>query len=347
MSRKVALIILYHGAEHAGNIPVLEKYYGGNFSHIWHLVPDLAPSSPEAAPNVISVEGAHVLFHGWIAQGLRHYFRDDYTHYFFIQDDLLLNPVINEENFAEYLGLDDKDCSFFPQLTSLYELPPWKLDFRRSCSFRASTPSLPTYAEAVEKFSAHGFSTRLTPYYMHLARYIPYRLKVMFMPDRLGEFVAPVDLLETHTRTRRWPVRLRGRLKKMLSLAISFVRLITIPPASRKLAYPMVKGISDVLVVSATDIKTFCGYCEAFAALKLHVETGLPTALVLTAKKINTQENDNVPLRGRHFWAEERNHLVMKYERSLNNLCSRFPDDCLFLHPVKLSEWNTDIDRPS
>ncbi len=181
---------------------------------------------------------------------------------------------------------------------------------------------------------------------MHLVRYITRGLKKHVQPVRPGVLaVLFADLPETHTR--RWPVRLWGWLKKMLSVAIPFARWITRLPASGKLAYPMASGLSDMLVVPATDIKTFCGYCEAFAASRLHVEIGLPTALVLAAKKINTQENDNVPLRGKYLGGEDRDRLAMKYERSLNSLRSHFPDGCLFFHAVKLSEWNTDMDRPS
>src|SRR5205085_8792917 len=51
-------------------------------------------------------------------QGFRRYFNEDYEHYFFVADDMVLNPLINENNYQEFFQLS-KDTSFLPEIFTL------------------------------------------------------------------------------------------------------------------------------------------------------------------------------------------------------------------------------------
>jgi len=108
------------------------------------------------------------------------------------------------------------------------------------------------------------------------------------------------------------------------------------------LSYPIVGSYSDICVVSSDAIKEFCHYCGVFAATRLFVEMALPTALVLSAKKIVTEKE--LELQGKVLCSQQdRKELVDKYSNSLQKLIVDFPTNYLYLHPVKLSQWNTEL----
>ena len=106
------------------------------------------------------------------------------------------------------------------------------------------------------------------------------------------------------------------------------------------LSYPIVGSYSDIAVVSAKSIRSFCHYCGVFAATRLFVEVALPTALVLSAFKITTEKD--IELRGKALWTAEEHHELDKYEGSLVQLLEEFPSDYLYLHPIKLSKWELE-----
>ncbi len=318
VSGNVALIIIYNHHQHADNIPVLEKMYGERFSHIYHLVPTMpgfAPVAHEIGPNVISVHGRSYCFQGWMAQGLPQYFREEYTHYFFIHDDLILNPGFNENNFREYLELDEEDTAFLADLYVLHQRLEW--DFAlEAWSFKGRVDPLPAYEEALKRFSAHGLAIKPISFYWSLLTH--------------GYYVHPADsFCQQFVVLREWLKIVLQRLE----------RLVTWPASKRTLAYPLVGGYSDIVVIPAGNIKEFCRYCEALAALNLFVATAVPTALALSCKKINTHKN--ILRRGRYRWRGTTWQLVRsRYDDgALGGLLENFPDECLFMHPVKLSQW--------
>lgn len=106
---------------------------------------------------------------------------------------------------------------------------------------------------------------------------------------------------------------------------------------SRKLDYPLVGGYSDILLVPNSVMPKFCLYCGAFAATKLFVEIAIPTAIALTADAIKTDKDLNIK---RGDWPISKiNTLLRDYKYSLKDLYDRFPEDYLYLHPIKLSKW--------
>jgi len=318
MSGKTALIVIYNHHPHAENIPVVENIYGERFSDIYHLVPvapGFAPVAREGGPNVIGVHGKSFYFHGWMAQGLRHYFRDEYTHYFFIHDDLILNPAINEDNFREHLKLKRDDTAFTTNFYALHQRLEW--DYApQAWRFKGRIEPLPSCEEALKRFAAHGLEIR--PLSLHrslLARGV-------YMPRPAGYSLRQ---------------KLAAPLRRLKLVLRRLRRLAAWPADERKLAYPLVGGYPDLAVVPAGSIKEFCRYCAAFAEARLFVAIAMPTALALSCKKINTHED--IPLWGWHYWPYESWALMRSGydEQKLNDLLENFPEECLFMHPVKLS----------
>jgi len=87
---KVALIIIYNH-QYNKNIDILERIYNGRFSNIYHLVPFYNGEKQ----NVIPVYDSSYYFQGYVAQGFKSYFKEEFTHYFFVADDLILNTKKN------------------------------------------------------------------------------------------------------------------------------------------------------------------------------------------------------------------------------------------------------------
>ena len=60
--------------------------------------------------NIIPVYDNSVYFQGYVAQGFHHYYQEDAPHYIFIADDLMLDPLINENNYADYFNLSENSA---------------------------------------------------------------------------------------------------------------------------------------------------------------------------------------------------------------------------------------------
>ena len=93
---KIALLIIYNH-RYDKNIEPLEQIYAGRFSYIYHIVPFYDGQKE----NVIPVYESSFYFEGYIAQCFQHLKDKGFTHYFFVADDLMLNPLITEQNLFE------------------------------------------------------------------------------------------------------------------------------------------------------------------------------------------------------------------------------------------------------
>lgn len=323
MNHSVALVIVFNH-RYEKNISVLEEVYKSRFSHIYFLVPFYQGNKK----NVIPVYDTSVHFQGYLAQGYKNYFDETYEHFFFIADDLLLNPAINENNYKEHFGLTG-EASFIAEIQLLHSLsnnstlrflPAYK-DGRRwfwsrlhdiiNYSHRrpgAETAfEMPSYAEAKKKLEKHGYPVR--------------DLDAVDVFGDLKSFDFPPGL---RTKVKLWLKLIRHR-------------------KGFKLAYPMVASYSDIIIIHKSTIKQFIHYCGVFSVHGLFVELAVPTALLLSSNKVVTEPLINK--RGEIFWLYTEKEIAaykvrMKpYNSSLSTLLQKFPADILYIHPIKLSEW--------
>jgi len=314
VKEKVALIIVYNH-KYDKNINILEKIYNKRFSNIFHLVPFYEGKKS----NVISVYENARYSQGYMAQGLNQYFEETYLHYFFIADDLMLNPVINEKNYREHFNLSP-NTSFLPNFIKLHEGSTWWPRVKEAYEYCPNNKEgveveneLPSYSEAVKIFKK--YSLEIKPLSFNQI----YRKKKL----TLQTLLAPRQAI----RFFMWAfVKLKYFLKRKSDF---------------NLRYPIIGSYSDIVIVSEKNIKKFCHYCGVFAAETLFVEVALPTALVLSAEKIVT-ENDLL-ISGKALWTSKDYEEIQKYAYHLKNLISDFPENYIYLHPIKLSEWNTEI----
>lgn len=310
---KVALIIIYNH-QYNRNIEILERIYKDRFSNIYHLVPFYNGEKQ----NVIPVYECSYYFQGYISQGFKSYFKEDYTHYFFIADDLILKPIINENNYSEHFKLKPNSC-FIPGFITLHEVEWWprvREAFRWNINFPGveAKNQLPEYDKALQKFQQHNLEIK------------PIRFNQIWKtPTSFGGWVRPLTS--------------RHIFSHGLKILRFFISKLTRKKYS--LPYPIVGSYSDICIVSSETIKQFSHYCGVFSVTKLFVEVALPTSLILSAKEIITEKN--LKFQGKALWTQEQYKELDKYDSSLNKLLVEFPSNYLYLHPIKLSKWNTEL----
>lgn len=118
-----------------------------------------------------------------------------------------------------------------------------------------------------------------------------------------------------------------------------YKRVVRKLPFSLRLNYPLAAGYADIFLVTSAEMPRFCQYCGAFAATRLFVEIAVPTAMILTAESI--KQDKDVKLKCGDVWREDVDKLKLQYGCSLDNLIENYPQETLFIHPVKLSQWKS------
>ena len=299
---KVALIIIYNH-QYNRNIATLEAIYRDRFSCIYHLV----PFYQGAQPNVIPVYENSFYFQGYVAQGFRHFFGEQFEHYFFVADDLFLNPSINENNYAEHLRLSPR-ASFIPGIISLHEVDTFWPRVPEAYSYRAEQPGI----EAAAQLPDHNAA---------LARF-----------QRFGLALGPLRHDQIWERAPLFPMRSIRQARDTLRAINGRHRKYALP-------YPLAGAYSDIFVISSCSIRQFSHYCGVTAATRLFVEVGLPTSLILCAEELVTEAD--LTLKGKALWTKEDLSTLDRYGNSLPALAAGFPSGLLYLHPVKLSKWHT------
>jgi hypothetical protein len=225
---------------------------------------------------------------------------------------MVLNPVINEDNYAQHLKLGEQSC-FIPGFIDLHSRTWWWARAEEAYQYRVwvsgveAKNELPDYDTALKAF--HKFELEIKPLNFN---------DIWKKPPSL-----------THIERRKDKIYLLRYLYNKMK------------KEQYHLSYPLVGAYSDIFVVSSDTIKQFCHFCGVFAATNLHVELAIPTALVLSAKVIITEKELN--LQGRALWTEEDFKILHKYDNILDKLFNDFPANHLYLHPVKLSRWKSTL----
>jgi hypothetical protein len=305
---EVVLIIIYNH-QYNKNIEILEQIYKDRFSNIFHLVPFYTGEKK----NVIPVYECSYYFQGYVSQGFKSYFKEEYKHYFFVADDLILNPIINEINYTQHFKLNP-NTSFIPGFGTLHEVKDfwprvgeaflWNINF----SGVEAKDELPDYTAALQLFAKFGLE------------------------------IKPLKYLQIFKK-QKFPSQFK--IKKILYYFLWKRRQFKNRNKEYHLSYPLVGSYSDIFVVSSDSIKQFSHYCGVFASTRLFVEVAVPTSLVLSAEEIITEKD--LKLQGEALWTKEQYKILDKYDGELDLLLNDFPENLLYLHPIKLSKWKTAL----
>lgn len=309
-----ALFMFNHRFEKV--LPLLDRIYGERFTHR-HV---LMPFAKQPGPGMSRIYELGRNFSGHIAQGARDFMRDDFTHYVIIPDDLLLHPSINENNILEKLGLDF-DEAYINNIIAADALRwTWEHSGDAAASFERFAKTidlkgiLPPADEAKKRFEAMGIT-------------FP-------QPGPSGI----VNRLKAH----------RQLLRQSLWCYFSAATL-----RGKAAPYPLLSGYSDFFVVPAGAMEAFVQYCAVFSALNIFAEVAVPTALALATDRIHTElqlnshfrdadakPSDPAALRGVAFWEGlEASPYAPLLAKGLDEIMAGFPDDVLYFHPIKLSQY--------
>lgn len=156
MNNKLCLIIIFNH-RFDKNIDKLRKLYKDRFSNIRFLVPFYNGMDND----VIPVYGSSFQFQGYISQGFNQYYNDMFEHYLFIADDMIINPSINEDNYADFFKLD----STTGYITDLEPLSNWNCGVERiedaikawNCNGVNYLSELPPVEDSFSQAASKGF----------------------------------------------------------------------------------------------------------------------------------------------------------------------------------------------
>ena len=320
MSNKKPVLVVIYNHKHPQNVPIINHIYGDRFSQIYHLMPFYQRSGGEKGDtkkeqNIIPVYDNSIYSQGYVAQGFHYYYQKDAPHYIFIADDLMLNPLINENNYTDYFNLTENSAfieTLYP-LDKLFTSIYWGTSVL-GYEFNINVPGLeemrelPSTAEANKKFQELGLS------------------EVDFNPKADG-IIPGIKLSFLHASSR----------KSLKYLAIQIVKIRNkIKPYQS--SYPLVRGASDIFIVPGLTIHKFCHYCGIFAAANLFVEIAIPTTMALVSDEIRLGKDITNKV-GLNHNASEVDRILAQHGNDPEKLFNDWPSEYLYIHPIKLSSW--------
>ena len=270
--------------------------------------------------NIIPVYDNSIYFQGYVAQGFHHYYQEDAPHYIFIADDLMLNPLINENNYTDYFNLSE-NSAFMEDLIHLDRLfapGAWAwsaggYEFNKDIPGLEEMRELPSAVDANKKFQELGL--------------------------RAANFNPKADGIIPGIKLSFLVVSSRKSLKY---LAIRIVQIRNkIKPY--KPSYPLIRGEADIFIVPRSTIHKFCHYCGIFAAANLFVEIAIPTAMALVSDEIRL-EKDIINKTGLNYItsdviASKVAHILAQHGNDPEKLFNNWQSEYLYIHPIKLSSW--------
>lgn len=303
MSKVCLVIIFNHRFDQ--NIEILERIYKGRFSSIYYVVPFYDGDRED----VITVYENSFRFHGYIAQAYEK-IAGDYDHYFFVADDIAMNPKINEDNYTEWYHVD-KDTSYITGRKPLGKMKGWGI----SQHFMDPFPVLNLYNGANWKDQIMSAEEAFS-----IAEQNGFKRE---------EF-------EISTREVLGAIKYWKRYKRLITLLVKTILL-----GNEKLPYPIWGYYCDLFIIPSGIMKDFARMLGVFTGMNLYVEMAIPTAISLLSPKVSGDDEQDM-LKPRLLWgAENRKTVIGEYGGDYSRLMKEWDDNVLYIHPIKLSQWDT------
>lgn len=296
--KKTGLVVIFNH-RYEKNLSTLRRIYGNRFSEIRFLMPFYLGGEQD----VIPVYDTSYYFQGFVAQAYARLMEMDVEYFFFIADDLVIHPEIDEWNAAEKLGLSQEKEIFIPGIAAL----------NREGAF-----AWPHMKSSSRPFAVPGMAWRNE------------------LPSKEDAFVLFREFMGMEYPREYSDELFQGCSCSEEDKKFFFER----NGGTREVPYPLVHGYSDIFAVKKTSLEKVAHMFGIFASMNMFVEIAVPTAVVLTVKKSNISFMECSEFAYcTILWGEDRLRVEREYGRDINCLINRFPADCLFIHPVKLSRW--------
>jgi hypothetical protein len=297
------------------NVPVLDKLYRERFSRRKYIM----PFATKRQDNVIPVREVGWYFSGHLAQAADAFIEPDVTHYVVISDDLFVNPAIDEHNLLDKLAISEQSAwiTSLAVTEALRNSWEWAADaayhFRRMSATDAFR-LLPPPADALERYRRLGLAPAGSP-----------------MPRSAADLRFAFGTLPRNSRA---------------------IFLESLSMLGKPSPFPSLAGYSDFLVVPANAIREFTFWCGVLAALNIFAEIAVPTALALSCDAIATElilgdhfahpaarRRTDAPLKGQILDFAGTEAFGESRGWSRRRLTDEFPEDWLYVHPIKFSRW--------
>jgi hypothetical protein len=302
------------------NVPVLERLYRSRFSTIRYLIPFQHDSSN---PDVIATYRGSYQHQGFITDALPALSKVECSHFIFVQDDVLLNPSINEQTILSELGCVEAGDGFVGGMGPLdVDIGSWhwilgilwKLYYPRNQlsgtgvdSLESWLSYLPSVDQALKKASKYGIGLS----------------RVSRAPNSLNDQSVVIDMPYFATHKPEY-VRLMNRLVVDSLFDTAPEEVITLP-------YPFVMTAwgADLFALPKSRLVEYAHYAGVMAAAGLFAEIAVGTALMLVCDTVNTAQSCNLKLEW--LWSSDREDHAM-------DLIALFKSGYWAVHPVKVSK---------
>jgi hypothetical protein len=251
--------------------------------------------------DIIPVFETSIHFQGYFSQAYQ-YLPKDFDYYVFCGDDLILNPRLNETNLIDSLNCHNGGYIKYLNPVSDHSFAWHK--FEECLRFPPDDCVIP------------------------YPSFLPTRSEIISNFERHGLHIRNLSLhnfLGIHHKGVTWE-RIRAGLSYLFRNGIS-----------RSIPFPLVEGYSDFIVVPRSAWKRFAYLCGVFAAMNLWVDAAVATALALACGKIYTECDHN--LHGVELWGNDQAKPEQEYKCDFDAFLTDFPNNRLYLHPIKLSRW--------
>lgn len=236
-----------------------------------------------------------------LAQGKAEY-------YFFVSDDLILSPEINESNILYVLKM--KNHSVF-----INDIQPLnsKSTFNWPHAKFSSVPFLKKRTQWKGSIPEYGLALEL------FRDFFAQNYKEEYENDFFGVAVQQDNLYLENEEIRDF-IQKNGD--------------------SLRIPYPMAYGYSDIFMIEAKKLFAIARLCGVFSAMNMFAEISLPTAIALSVSRQEVIILEETGYKARCAWTdEERMFLEKEYQNRMDTLFEKWEDGILFVHPVKLSRW--------
>ncbi len=302
-TQKAALIFIFNH-RYEQNVEKLRRIYQDRFSIMRFIVPFCDDNNEE----IIPVYESSYYFEGFFMQAFDKLMVLDVDYYLFIADDLILNPEINEYNFREFFNLPDSKRCYINDINMLNSAGGigWMHSMYSSLPFFSKgilwQRELPSYEDALKKFEEF-FGEKYKEKYDEQFFYI------------------------------------RDDIDKVNTLIQTFYDNNN---HSFDIPYPMAKGYSDVLILEKQCFKSFSRLCGVFSAMDIFAEIAIPSAIVLLFNRDEISCLMDTEYIARLLWFDYEYFATVAntYNHEFFNFYNNWNNNYLYVHPIKLSDWN-------
>lgn len=304
--KTVACVLFNH--PYAKNIPIIQEAMKSRFDEVYFVVPNM---QLDAANVIVSYRGSYS-FQGLIVDACETLLRSQGDYFFFIQDDVVLNPKFTGADLIKRLKIDEGGA-FLPGTRTLGGPYNWHYALL-SHIWKLFYPTNIFSGSGVENWLS------LLP---------PADVAFRELESKYGFAFTPIDRADPISP--KYASVLDPVANQALNIAILNGLFSTAHEQSKiTLPFPFLFAMSDFFAVDRNTLKNAKHMLGVFSAMQLFPEFAIPTALHLTACKV--MHSGDTGLHAIWLVANDRESLTF------DPIVREFENNKLLLHPVKISQ---------